>query len=61
MSTEAPNVLTAQQGVRSSLRADFSWMFVVNAVYAGGQFATLILLAKLLQDSTLWASPWCIQ
>ena len=49
MSTEAPNVLTVQQGVRPSLRADFSWMFVGNAVYAGGQFATLILLAKLLQ------------
>jgi len=30
------------------LRADFSWTFVGNAVYAGGQFAALMLLAKLL-------------
>jgi O-antigen/teichoic acid export membrane protein len=49
MSTEATNVLAIQQGERSSLRADFSWTFVGNAVYAGGQFATLMLLAKLLQ------------
>jgi len=48
MSTEA-TALAAQQGERSSLRADFSWTFVGNAVYAGGQFATLMLLAKLLQ------------
>jgi O-antigen/teichoic acid export membrane protein len=48
MSTEA-TALAVQQGERSSLRADFSWTFVGNAVYAGGQFATLMLLAKLLQ------------
>jgi O-antigen/teichoic acid export membrane protein len=48
VNTEAPSVLALQQGVRSSLRSDFSWMFVGNAVYAGGQFATLMLLAKLV-------------
>ncbi len=48
MSTEASNVLAVRQNARPSLRADFSWMFVGNAVYAGGQFAMLILLAKLL-------------
>jgi O-antigen/teichoic acid export membrane protein len=49
MSTDAPNVLAAQQGESPSLRADFSWMFVGNAVYAGGQFLILMLLAKLLR------------
>jgi O-antigen/teichoic acid export membrane protein len=49
MSAEAMNVLAVQQNERSSWRADFSWMFVGNAVYAGGQFAILMLLAKLLQ------------
>jgi len=48
MSTEAQNVFTVQQGKRPSLRADFSWMFVGNAIYAGGQFLTLMLLAKLV-------------
>jgi O-antigen/teichoic acid export membrane protein len=32
-----------------SFRADFSWMFVGNAIYAGCQFAVLMLLAKLLR------------
>jgi len=49
VSTELPNVLAAvHQRERTSLRADFSWTFVGNAVYAGGQFAALMLLAKLL-------------
>ncbi len=48
MSTEAPSVLAVHQRERTSLRADFSWTFVGNAVYAGGQFAALMLLAKLL-------------
>lgn len=37
-----------QQGKRLTLCADFSWMFVGNAIYAGGQFAMLMLLAKLV-------------
>lgn len=37
-----------ERGRRTSLRTDFSWMLVGNAVYAGGQFATLVLLAKLV-------------
>ncbi len=42
-------MLAAQEGKRPSLFADFSWMLAGNAVYAGGQFATLMLLAKLLR------------
>ena len=49
VSTEVPNALAVQQGERPSLRADFSWMFVGNAIYAGGQFVTLMLLAKLVR------------
>jgi O-antigen/teichoic acid export membrane protein len=41
--------LAVQQGDSPSLRADFSWMFVANATYAGGQFATLMLFVKLVQ------------
>jgi O-antigen/teichoic acid export membrane protein len=48
MSTEAQSVFAVQQGKRPTLCADFSWMFVGNAIYAGGQFATLMLLAKLV-------------
>ena len=29
--------------------ADFSWMFAGNSIYAGGQFAMLVLLAKLVR------------
>jgi O-antigen/teichoic acid export membrane protein len=46
---EGPIVLETQHGRRTSLRVDFSWMLVGNAVYAGGQFATLMLLAKLVR------------
>ena len=49
MSTEAPNVFAMQQSEQSSLRADFSWTFVGNVVYAAGQFAMLTLLTKLLR------------
>ncbi len=49
MSTEAQSVFAMRQGARPSLRADFSWMFAGNAIYASGQFATLMLLAKLLR------------
>src|SRR3984957_6317922 len=49
MSTEAPNVFALEQGERSSLTADFSWTFVGNAIYAAGQFATLMLLAKMVR------------
>lgn len=45
---KASSVLAARHERRSSLRSDFSWMFVGNAVYAVGQFATLMLLAKLV-------------
>ena len=53
MSTEAPNVFALEQSERSSLTADFSWTFVGNAVYAAGQFALLMLLAKLVQPEQL--------
>jgi O-antigen/teichoic acid export membrane protein len=46
---ETPSGLAVQQGKCHSLRADFSWMFVGNAIYAGGQFATLMLFAKLVR------------
>ena len=49
MSTENANAIAAQQAEGPSLRADFSWMLVGNAVYAGGQFAALMLLAKLVR------------
>src|SRR5215831_17093054 len=49
ISIEPPSTIAAQQAEGPSLRADFSWMFIGNAVYAGGQFATLMLLAKLLR------------
>ncbi len=47
MSANAPTLLAVQQRESSSLRADFSWVFAGNAVYAAGQWVTLILLAKL--------------
>src|SRR5258708_186956 len=49
VSTDATNILAVQQGEGTSLRADFSWMFVGSVVYAAGQFAILMLLAKLLR------------
>lgn len=49
MSTEALNVLAVRQGERPSLRADFSWTFVGNAAYGCCQWATLMLLAKLIR------------
>ena len=49
MNAEAPSVLAARERHRPSLFADFSWMLVGNAIYASGQFATLMLLAKLLR------------
>src|SRR5215831_11902936 len=49
ISIEPPSTIAAQQAEGPSLRADFSWMFIGNAVYAGGQFAILMLLAKLVQ------------
>ena len=53
MSTEAPNVFAMQQSEQSSLRADFSWTFVGNVVYAAGQFAMLTLLTKLLRPESV--------
>lgn len=49
VNSDIQNILTMGQAKRASLRADFSWTFVGNAIYAVGQFATLILLAKLLR------------
>jgi O-antigen/teichoic acid export membrane protein len=48
VSPEAQSVLAVQSGKRPTLRADFSWTFLGNAVYAGGQFLILMLLAKLV-------------
>jgi O-antigen/teichoic acid export membrane protein len=49
MSTETTVVPVVQETKSPSLTSDFSWTLVGNAVYAGGQFATLMLLAKLLR------------
>jgi len=49
MSADLPSVFAVQQDKRPSLCADFSWMFVGNSIYAGGQFAMLVLLAKLVR------------
>src|SRR5215471_7389453 len=49
MNAEAPSVPVVQQGKRPSLTVDFSWMFVGSAIYAAGQFVTLVLLAKLVR------------
>jgi O-antigen/teichoic acid export membrane protein len=49
MSAEAPIVFAAQEDSRPSLTSDFSWTLVGNAIYGGGQFATLMLLAKLVR------------
>ena len=49
MSAEAPTILAVEHEERSSLCVDFSWMFVGNAVYAAGQFATMMLLTKLVR------------
>jgi O-antigen/teichoic acid export membrane protein len=49
VSIETPTVLALPQARRSSLSADFSWTLVGNAIYAAGQFATLMTLAKLVR------------
>lgn len=49
MSTENSVVPDVRETRRPSLTSDFSWTLVGNAIYAGGQFATLMLLAKLLR------------
>ena len=49
MSAEAPAILALRQRKSPTLTSDFSWMLVGNAIYGGGQFATLILLAKLVR------------
>ena len=48
MSSEA-QILPAVRHERSSLRVDFSWMFVANGIYAFGQWITLMLLTKLVR------------
>jgi O-antigen/teichoic acid export membrane protein len=48
MNTEQAKITTNEQG-KPTLRSDFSWTLVGNAIYAGGQFAILMLLAKLLR------------
>src|SRR5439155_19428897 len=49
MNVESPTALAIAQEKPASLGADFSWVFVGNAIYAGGQFVTLMLLAKLVR------------
>ncbi|HKW89264.1 MAG TPA: oligosaccharide flippase family protein [Candidatus Acidoferrales bacterium] len=49
LNVRTPGALAGSERRPASLRADFSWMLVGNAVYASCQFATLMLLAKLLR------------
>lgn len=49
MSAEAPTIIALQRRKSPSLTSDFSWTFVGNAIYGGGQLATLMLLAKLVR------------
>jgi O-antigen/teichoic acid export membrane protein len=49
VSTEEMKLMAPDQRKRPSLRSDFSWTLAGNAIYAGGQFAILVLLAKLLR------------
>jgi O-antigen/teichoic acid export membrane protein len=45
--SDVSQVLTTQQPGASSLSVNITWTLVGNAVYSGGQWATLVLLAKL--------------
>jgi O-antigen/teichoic acid export membrane protein len=47
VSTEALSLLAVRQGESPSLRADFGWSLAGNLVYAGCQWAVLVVLAKL--------------
>lgn len=47
MSAKNPTQQAVWPCVGSSLRADFSWTLLGNAVYALGQWMTIVLLAKL--------------
>jgi O-antigen/teichoic acid export membrane protein len=47
MSSKAPQLNAIPQREASSLGENFTWTLVGNAVYSGGQWATLVLLAKL--------------
>jgi O-antigen/teichoic acid export membrane protein len=49
MSAKVSIAPAVDRGERPSLTSNFCWTLVGNAVYAGGQFVTLILLAKLLR------------
>ncbi len=49
VSSQAPCGFAVNQDNLPSLYADFSWIFVGNVIYAGAQFATLVLLTKLVR------------
>src|SRR5260370_5791803 len=44
---DVSQVVTLQQPGASSLSVTFTWALAGNAVYSGGQWAMLVLLAKL--------------
>jgi O-antigen/teichoic acid export membrane protein len=48
VTADATTISVRQHVRRPSLRADFSWMLLGNVIYAGGQFAMLVLLTKLV-------------
>ncbi len=47
MGAEASQLAAVQERQTASLGMNFTWTFVGNAVYSGGQWSTLVLLAKL--------------
>lgn len=53
MSAKVQSLLAVEQRKHPTLSADFSWTFVGNAIYAGAQFAILMLLAKLVRPEVV--------
>jgi O-antigen/teichoic acid export membrane protein len=47
------SLAAVRQKHTSSLRADFTWTLAGNVVYSGGQWATLVLLAKLTRPEVV--------
>jgi O-antigen/teichoic acid export membrane protein len=47
MSAETSQLMAVQGRKPSSLSFNFTWTFLGNAIYSGGQWAALVLLAKL--------------
>jgi O-antigen/teichoic acid export membrane protein len=53
VSSKAPQLMAVAQREASSIGENFTWTLVGNAVYSGGQWATLVLLAKLTRPEVV--------